>query len=168
MPPIHEFRLFPSFLPDGRHYLYMAIDDRARTGAGFAIKVASLDSADTKELTRATANAQVVPGYLLFRRDAALIAQPFDTRALTLSGSPVVVAEDVGFNALTYQGLFSGSETGELAFQHTTPGSQLIWFDRQGKRLAAAASPADYNAVCLSARREARGVRPRRSRHRLD
>ena len=80
----------------------------------------------------------------------------------------MVVAEDIGFNTLTYQGLFSGSENGELAFQHTTPGSQLIWFDRQGKRLAAAAAPADYNAVCLTARREKRGVRPRRSRHRLD
>jgi eukaryotic-like serine/threonine-protein kinase len=151
MPPVREFRLFPSFLPDGRHYLYMSVDDRSRTGAGYAIKVASLDSADTKELTRSTASALVVPGYLLFRRDAALIAQPFDARSLQLSGSPVVVAEDVGFNALTYQGLFSGSDNGELAFQHTTPGSQLVWFDRQGKRLAAAAAAADYNAVCLTA-----------------
>src|SRR4029077_19851248 len=116
----------------------------------YAIKVASLDSADTKELARSTASALVVPGYLLFRRDAALMAQPFDARSLQLSGSPTVVAEDIGFNTLTYQGLFSGSENGELAFQPTTPGSQLIWFDRQGKRLAAAAAPADYNAVCLT------------------
>src|SRR6185369_16936895 len=29
MPAAHEFRLFPSFLADGRHYLYMAIDDRS-------------------------------------------------------------------------------------------------------------------------------------------
>jgi dipeptidyl aminopeptidase/acylaminoacyl peptidase len=151
MPAAHEFRLFPSFLADGRHYLYMAIDDRSRTGAGFAVKVASLDSTDTRELTRATASAWLVPGYLLFRRDAALVAQPFDARSLQLSGSPVVVAEDVGFNALTYQALFSGSENGELAFQHTTPGSQLMWFDRQGGRAVAAASPADYNSVCLTA-----------------
>ena len=168
MPPVHEFRLFPSFLPDGRHYLYMAIDDRSRTGAGFAIKVASLDSADTKELTRSTASALLVPGYLLFRRDAALVAQPFDARSLQLSGSPVVVAEDVGFNALTYQGLFSGSGNGELAFQHTTPGSQLIWFDRQGRRLADRRGPGRLQRHLPDGGREESGVRPRRSRHRLD
>jgi Tol biopolymer transport system component/tRNA A-37 threonylcarbamoyl transferase component Bud32 len=151
MPTVPEFRSFPSFLADGRHYLYIAIDDRSRTGAGFAVKIASLDSTDTQALTRSTASARLVPGHLLFRRDAALIAQPFDARSLQLSGSPVVVAEDVGFNALTYQGLFSGSENGELTFQHTTPGSQLIWFDRQGGRPVAAAAPADYNAVCLTA-----------------
>ena len=150
MPAVHEFRLFPSFLPDGRHYLYMAIDDRSRTGAGFAIKVASLDSPESREFTRSTSTAWLAPGYLLFRRDAALVAQPFDVRWLQLSGSPAVVAEDVGFNALTYQGLFSGSENGELALQHTTPGSQLIWFDREGKRLAVAAAAADYNAICLT------------------
>ena len=148
---VREFRLHPSFLPDGRHYLYLALDDRARAGAGFAIKVASLDSADTKELTRSTASALLAAGYLLFRREAVLVAQPFDAQSLQLSGSPVVVAEDVGFNPITYQGLFSGSGNGELAFQHTTPGSQLIWFDRQGKRLAVAAAAADYNAVCLTA-----------------
>ena len=109
-----------------------------------------------------------MPGYLLFRRDAALVAQPFDARSLQLSGSPVVVAEDVGFNALTYQGLFSGSENGELAFQHTTPGSQLIWFDRQGGRRRGGGRPADYNAVCLTADEQEGGVRPRRSGHRLD
>jgi len=150
MPAVHEYRLHPSLLPDGRHYLYMSIDDRARAGAGYAIKVASLDSVDTKELTRSTSSALLVPGYLLFRREAALVAQPFDAGSLQLSGSPVVVAEDVAFNALSYQGLFSGSGNGEIALQHTTPGSQLIWFDRQGKRLGAAApAPADYNAVCL-------------------
>ena len=151
MPPVHEFRLHPSLFPDGRHYLYQAIDDQARRGAGFAIKIGSLDSTETKELTRSTASAVLVPGYLLFRRDAALMAQPLDAGTLQLSGSPVPIAENVAFNALTYQGLFSGSANGELAYQHSTPGSQLIWFDRLGKQLAAAAAPADYNAICLTA-----------------
>ena len=147
MPPGLDFRMFPAFLPDGRHYLYLALDLNKTT---FAIKVASLDSADTKNLVQATGSAVYAPGHLLFRRDAALVAQTFDARTLQLSGSPVPIVEDAGFNALTYQGLFSVSSNGALAYQRSTPGSQLVWFDRQGKRLGAAAPAADYNTVCLT------------------
>ena len=147
MPPVQEFRMFPAFLPDGRHYVYLVIAPDKNT---FAIKVASLDSAETKELVQATGSAVYAPGYLLFRRDAALVAQPFDARTLQLSGSPVPIVEDAGFNALTYQGLFSVSADGVLAYQRSTPGSQLVWFDRQGKRLGTAAPAADYNTVCLT------------------
>jgi len=148
MPPVQEFRMFPAFLPDGRHYVYLAsgLDENR-----FAVKVASLDSAETKELVQARGSAVYAPGNLLFRRDAALVAQPFDERTLQLSGSPVPIVQDAGFNALTYQGLFSVSDNGVLAYQRSTAGSQLVWFDRQGKRLGAAAPAADYNTVCLTA-----------------
>jgi Tol biopolymer transport system component len=148
MPPVHEFRMFPAFLPDGRHYLYLA--PRTHNASGFGIGVASLDSTETKELTRSASSVVYAPGYLLFRRDAALVAQPFDARTLQLSGSPVPIVEEAGFNAQTYLGLFSASDNGVIAYQRPTPGSQLVWFDRQGKRLGAAAPPADYNSVCLS------------------
>jgi hypothetical protein len=143
-----QFRLFPAFLPDGRHYLYL---NPRPSASGFVIGVGSLDSTETKELTRSTSSALYAPGYLLFRRDAALVAQPFDARTLQLSGSPVPIVEDAGFNAQTYVGLFSASDNGVIAYQRPPPGSQLVWFDRQGKRLGAAAPPADYNSVCLSA-----------------
>ena len=147
LPSSPEFRMFPAFLPDGRHYLYLAptLDKNS-----VAVKVASLDSADTKELVQATGSAVYAPGHLLFRRDAALVAQPFDARTLQLSGSPVPIVQDAGFNALTYQGLFSVSDNGVLAYQRSTPGSQLVWFDRQGKRLSTATPAADYNTVCLT------------------
>ncbi len=143
-----QFRLFPAFLPDGRHYLYL---NPRPSASGFVIGVGSLDSTETKELTRSTSSALYAPGYLLFRRDAALVAQPFDARTLQLSGSPVPIVEGAGFNAQTYRGLFSASDNGVIAYQRPTPrSSQLVWFDREGKRLGAAAPPADYNSVCLS------------------
>ena len=143
-----DFRMFPAFLPDGRHYVYLA---PALSKNAFVIKVASLDSAETKELVQSTGSAGYAPGHLLFRRDAALVAQAFDARTLQISGSPVPIVQDAGFNALTYQGLFSVSDNGALAYQRSTPGSQLVWFDRQGKRLGTAAPAADYNTVCLTA-----------------
>lgn len=48
-------------------------------------------------------------------------------------------------------GLFSASDNGVIAYQRqTSRSSQLVWFDREGKRLGAAAPAADYNSVCLS------------------
>ena len=108
-PPSPRSRLFPAFLPDGRHYLYL---DPLPSASGFVIGVGSLDSPETKELMRSTSSAVYAPGYVLFRRDAALVAQPFDARTLQLSGSPVPIVEEAGFNAQTYQGLFSASDNG--------------------------------------------------------
>ncbi|HEY3191575.1 MAG TPA: protein kinase, partial [Solirubrobacterales bacterium] len=147
--PILGFRSFPAFLPDGRHYVYLA---RIPREGSVAIEVASLDSAEIKQVVRSKASAAYVPpGYLLFRREAQLVAQRLDASTLQLSGSPMPVVDDVGFNPLTFQALFSASDNGVLAYQRSTPGSQFVWFDRQGKRLGVAASPGDYNAPCLTA-----------------
>jgi hypothetical protein len=40
-------------------------------------------------------------GWLLYRRDDALLAQPFDARALQLSGIPFPISEKVGMTRLT-------------------------------------------------------------------
>ena len=142
-------RWFPAFLPDGRHYLYLRTRADERLGA--AISVASVDSTETRELLRSAASATYAdPGYILFRRGVALMAQRFDPQALELVGSAFQVADDVGFNAITYQGLFSASADGVLVYQSSAPGSQLIWFDRRGTRLGVAAPPADYSTVCLT------------------
>jgi serine/threonine protein kinase len=144
-----DVRWFPSFLPDGRHYLFFS---RRLPDATFRVSVASIDSNETHDLVEASAGGVYVPpGYLLFRRDNALMAQPFDAGTRQLSGSAVVVAERVGFNAITYQGLFSASTTGRLAYQVSTVGSELVWFDRKGSRLGSAAAEREYNTVCLTA-----------------
>jgi hypothetical protein len=143
------FRQFPRFLPDGRHYLFLAVGP-GRDRSLYSIGVASLDSTETATVVTSSASADYAAGYLLFRRDAALMAQPFDARTLRLSGSPVAIAEDVGFNAQTYQAQFSVSANAVLAYERSTPGSQLVWFDRQGKRLGTMGPPADYNTLCLT------------------
>ena len=42
---------------------------------------------------------------VLFRRDATVLAQPFDAASLALSGGPVQIAGDVGFNLATGAGI---------------------------------------------------------------
>jgi eukaryotic-like serine/threonine-protein kinase len=148
-PDSATFRWFPKFLPDGRHYLYL--ESGPRLAAERRVKVASLDNLETHELVRTAASAVYAePGYVLFRRERTLVAQPFDTRALRLTGAPVPLAEDVGINALTYEGLFSASTNGVVAYDNPTPGSQITWFDREGRQLSPATPPGDQNNFCLS------------------
>lgn len=140
-------RLYPSFLPDGRHYLYLLLDNPR---ANRVVGVASIDSEETKDLLLSRSSVLHAAGRLLFLRDTTLVAQPFDVRTHTLSGAPTPIAEDVGVNHLTYQGLFSVSDEEALAYQPVTPGSELVWFDRLGRRQHVTGPAADYNSICLT------------------
>jgi serine/threonine protein kinase/Tol biopolymer transport system component len=143
-------RWFPVFLPDGRRYLFLA-SRSAEERAPHAVHVGSIDSADTKQLVESAASAAYVdPGYVLYRRGVALLAQRFDPDTLELRGSAQQVADDVGYNAISYQGLFSASSNGALVYQSSAPGSLLAWYDRGGTRLAIAAPPGDYSTICLT------------------
>ena len=145
---VRDSRWFPKFLPDGRHYLYLG--GKPGFVDGRRVKVGSIDGPDTWDLVASNAPAVYAePGYLLFRRDQALVAQPFDARTFALTGTAVPIADDVGYNAITYQGLFSASANGVLAYQGSAPGSRITWFDRDGRRVGEATPPGDQNNFCL-------------------
>jgi len=147
--PVNERRWFPSFLPDGRHYLYLGIDVTRRTPA--AIRVASLDSTESTELMRSgTSAVYAEPGYLIFRREDALVAQAFDARRLRLEGTPAVVTDKVGVSAIGYQVLVSASNDGVLAYLEPDPGGHLVWFDRSGRRLGTLLEAGQYNSLCIT------------------
>jgi eukaryotic-like serine/threonine-protein kinase len=142
----------PSFLPDGRHFLYSSI--APRQGLGGPVYLGSLDSSDRKALLNAnSANALYSQGYLLFLRETTLVAQPFDARRLELTGDAFPIAERIRTSASTQPyGYFSVSENGALAYQTgaETANSQLLWFDRTGKQIGALGDPAAYSALELS------------------
>ncbi len=85
-------RKWPSFLPDGRHFLYLS-------GAGGrdqqTIRLGSLDSLDDDRMLMADADSSAIyaQGHLLFVRGTTLVARPFDTKRLELKGEEVPVAE---------------------------------------------------------------------------
>ncbi|MGE5278228.1 MAG: hypothetical protein ACM3SU_14610, partial [Acidobacteriota bacterium] len=144
------FRRSPYFLPDGRHYLYLAWD---RNPEENAIYVGSIDSKDSKRLvgSRSTA-AYAAPGYLLFLRGNELVAQRFDAGKLELSGNPVPIVPDVGLNAITFHSLFSVSNDGKLAyFPANASLTQLAWIGRDGKLIERIGSPGFRNSLSLSA-----------------
>jgi hypothetical protein len=81
-----DIHRFPSFLPDGRHYLYMVLStDPARAGTF----VADLDGGASTRVLAVPAVARYANGHLLFIRDRVLYAQPFNATTHQLSGEPM-------------------------------------------------------------------------------
>src|SRR5262249_50487706 len=107
------FHSLPSLLPDQKHFLFFK--------AG-AIVVGSLDAKPEEQGTKKVANAlfgavfvrdqDSSGGHLFFIRDRVLMAQPFDTSKLELTGDPVPIAQEIGVG--TSHGHFSVTPGGML------------------------------------------------------
>jgi Tol biopolymer transport system component len=143
---------WPAFLPDARHFLYLMTP----TQGASEIFLASLDGKETTRLLAADSNALYATsatgsGNLLFARDGALMAQPFDAVGLKLTGEPFVVADKVAVNNFS-RGLFSVSDNGSLVYDPTSnfDNQQLIFVDRAGKLLEPVGPPGVLEAPRLS------------------
>jgi Tol biopolymer transport system component len=136
---------WPDFLPDGRHFLYSAVNFAKPEND--AIFVGSLDSKERKLLAKLSSNSVYVPsGYLLYNRQGTLLAQPFDGDRLQLTGDPVPIAEGVAFNPFGSFAQFAVSNNGVLAYRGgggTVP-LTIAWVSRQGVAQPLAAPPHNY------------------------
>jgi len=145
---------WPTFLPDGRHFLYLAWSDMPPIDKGQeGIFLGSLESGKRKLLLPDSSNvAFSPPGHLLFVREGALMAMPFDPDRLEASGEPIPVADKVEFDGFRSIGTFSVSAAGQLVYLSgsASSSSQLTWFDRAGKEIGKVGSPAGYRDVRLS------------------
>ncbi len=144
----------PFFLPDGRHFLYVAVSAReGDTTAARALYVGSLDDgaeAAPVQVLDAGTMAKYAQGQLLFTRDNVLMAQAFDVRSFTLTGEPTMIAEQLEPTG-PLSAAFTVSENGILAYQAASgPGSQLVWLDRQGRPQGVLGDPARYADLELS------------------
>jgi Tol biopolymer transport system component/predicted Ser/Thr protein kinase len=143
-----------TFLPDGRHFLYMA----ASHGAGVksesnAIYEASLDSKERSQILQSRSNVVYANGYLLYLREGILVAQRFDPASRKLSGDPTPVAQGVQYDPGFFRGSFAASERGLLLFGTGvgTPKTQPRFFDLTGKPVGdPIGDPAEYTSLSIS------------------
>jgi eukaryotic-like serine/threonine-protein kinase len=144
----------PFFLPDGRHFLYLAqsVPGAERKDPDI-VYVGSLDSKERTAVVRARTNAVYVPpmaghsdGQLLFVRERTLLAHAFDAKNLRVTGEAVPIGEAI--TSLTNYGftVFSASDSGLVAYHAGGAGgvSKLAWLDRSGKEIETVGAPADY------------------------
>ena len=133
--------MFPSFLPDGQHFLFTRVSDNEAW-----INVGSLTDGTTTKVLPAFSRAEYVAGYLLFGSKGALYAQPFDPTTLKLSGERTRIVDSVGANGShTVNYSFSVSADGGILATGNMPYlplSQLMWFDRSGAALGPLGEPA--------------------------
>ncbi len=141
---------FPSFLPDGRQFLFLAQGTPETAG----IYLGSLDSAETQRLTAADTSGVYMSsemagmaGWLLWVRAGTLVAQRLDLEGKALTGDPVTLADPVAFDAGVGASAVSVSAAGLVAYRGGGANRrQLAWFDRSGKALGALGAP-DENAL---------------------
>ena len=136
--------IFPFFLPDGRHFVYIRSVLRSDAATLFT---GALDNAPQQQPAQPLGATQGggpanhlyyfpargprtgAPGVLLFRRDNAVVAQPFDPNALRLSGDAAPVSEGsvANFTASPNVIVYKTGTTASLR-----PQSQLTWYDSSG------------------------------------
>jgi len=90
---------WPWFLPDGKHFLYIAIKHNAPTSPETAVFMGSLDGKESKLVLHTLSNAIFVSGRLLFQRENSLVTQAFNPSNGKLSGDLQTMSENVQFDS---------------------------------------------------------------------
>ena len=114
-PRHQEFtHLAPRFLPDGKRFLFVARTSAPVEGAvKMRLYAGSIEEAETTYIGDVTSTVSYAePGYLLFLAEGALMARPFDAKALRFTGEPRVIMDEVAGNVTS--GVFSVSRNGVL------------------------------------------------------
>ena len=149
-----ERHLFPSFLSDGRRFLYLRMSRANPETSGIYVGELGADSTAVGSRLITTgfgatfvAAAGAGPAVIVFARDGALFAQRFDEQRLAMIGDPIRLADGIGSYL---DGAFFSVSTKTLVHRAAEPDSRLTWFDRQGKELGRVGTPARFSGLALS------------------
>ena len=132
----HSTHRFPSFLPDGDHFLYV-VRARVSSGREFGrLCLGSVSSHETKQLLDEVTNGfYVSPGYVLYGKGTDLLAQPFDARKLAFTDDAIPVLDE---KVTTWEPknllIFTVSNDGTIVYlPDTNSNAQMEWVDRTGQ-----------------------------------
>lgn len=144
---------WPWFLPDGKHYLFLAeVNDRAAAGGKYRLRVGNIETRESVTLFPVDARVQYCePGYLVYFRDGILLAQRFDADKLETRGEAVPLTDQVGVGEAD-RAEFGLSNQGMLAYQTglSVSTNKLVWVDRNGEEIDEIGEQDAYDDVCLS------------------
>jgi Tol biopolymer transport system component len=137
---------WPWYLPDGQRFLFTV---RYLDGRGELMLV---EPGQRPRLIAPIHSAvqYVDPGYLVFAKEGALLAQRFDPGSGRVSGEPISVAEHVRYFLSTGSAAFAASASGTLAYQPHDDVSRLTWLDRAGRELGTIGSPGNYQHLSMA------------------
>jgi serine/threonine protein kinase len=152
----------PFFLPDGEHFLYLARGARDSAGAvGNSIRVGSLQGDVGQFVTGADGHAEFHDGRILFARDEALVAQPFDPKTHRLTGDPRVILPEVESLGAAARSVFTIARTGLLIYAEpylNADNDHVTIFDRTGQVKGTVGDPGTITRVVVSPDRKRAAV----------
>jgi len=143
----YAFYMAPRFLPDGKHFLYVA----ANPGFAGDTYYASLDGKENRSVIPGGGRAVYSSGFLIHGRGASLEAEPFDPESGQLKGAAHRIVDQVRIG--TFFAVFDASDNGVLIYEPTgraATETQLAWFGRDGKRLGLIGAPGVYYDLRLA------------------
>ncbi len=143
---------WPVFLPDGKHFLYLAANHNSPGSPDTGIFCASLNGKENRFLIHTLASAVYVSGHLLYLVENRLVAQSISESG-ELSGQPFPLADPVMQDGGVWRVIATASDSGTLLYQPGMPAAgnhRLSWFDPTGKRLGTLGEPDNYFQVQLS------------------
>ena len=140
----------PQLLPGGDWLLYTLRPSGATSWDQAQIVVQSLATRERSVLIAGGRDARYLPtGHLVYARDRAVLAVPFDVAARRVTGVPVSLVEDVAdAGTVTGAAHFSIAGTGSLVY---VPGDlaagqrTLVWVDRTGREEPLGSPPRAYS-----------------------
>jgi serine/threonine-protein kinase len=139
---------FPSVAGDGR-VIFMAVDTGG-TRSATHIEAVSADSGERHTVVESGTTPLYTPsGHLVFFRDAALLAMPFDLERREPSG-PAVRAVNSVYATTFGAAMFGVSTAGSLIYMGRSAATQLVWVSRENgaeRRLSSENRPYMFPAL---------------------
>lgn len=144
---------WPSFLPDGKHFLFLAWNQGGSiNGDAYSIYAAAVDGGKRQLVLTSATNAVYANGYLLFIRANNLLAQRFDTSTLKVQGDPIALFERVQSDPQFGRANYSVSQAGGLVFVNGPSASQskISWVGMDGREQGPIGVPGNWSGVRIS------------------
>jgi serine/threonine protein kinase/dipeptidyl aminopeptidase/acylaminoacyl peptidase len=128
---------WPAALPDGRHLLFTIKKEGIMSFDQGEIALLDLETKSWQTVIRGGSFARYLPtGHIVYARDGALVAVPFDLRSERITGPAVVVLQNVMTAPGSGAAQFAvASDAGALVFipgGADIPRNELVWLDRRG------------------------------------
>ena len=142
---------WPHFLPDGRHFLFLGLTGKPDESY---LKVGDIESDKVVTLQKGNFSRieYVAPGYIIYVRERALLAQPFDAGSLKLKGDPFPIVDDVAAGGGTSSNADFSTSRSTLIFRGGAAGglTQVLVLDREGREVQAIGEPMNVYNISLS------------------
>ena len=137
--------IWPSFLPDGRRFLYLE-----KSGANGRLMLGEPGKAP-RDVMPLDSNVQYVdPDYVLFVRESVLLGQKLNRASFRPEGEPFSIANPVRYFFPTGSGQFSVSAGHALAYQTHGHVARIARVDRSGREGASIGTPGENARLFVS------------------